>query len=294
MRVLARISVLAACAGWLLGAAGIAGAHQAALAPMTGWAMFLVGIACAAAGLISGLAVLAGSFAPRGPRRARPAAVTGVIVAALAVVPGGLALSRWMRVAHPPLYDVTTDFANPPQFLDARGAPIASMRYDRRLAPIQLRCYPALAPLTLDEPPDRAFTRVESAARAPHAPGAMRADHAPGGAGWFIVAIDPAARRVEGFETSWLFRFRDDFAIEVRPGRAADQSVVEMRSRSRERRRDFGSNYNRIREFFALLRADLPRPANSAPRGTLPPRVVALAGTAARSDRRASGDAELR
>jgi hypothetical protein len=32
-----------------------------------------------------------------------------------------------------------------------------------------------------------------------------------------------------------------------------------MRSRSRERRRDFGSNYNRIHEFFSLVKADIPR-----------------------------------
>ncbi len=194
-----------------------------------------------------------------------------------------------MRVAHPPLSDVTTDFANPPQFLDAHGAPIAAMRYDRRLAPIQLRYYPALAPLGLDEPPDRAFARVESAAGAPRVAGPMRAEPTPADAGWVIVAIDPAARRIQGFETSWLFRFRDDFAIEVRPGRAADQSVVEMRSRSRARRRDFGSNYNRIREFFALVKADLRGAPNGALRadpgaaGASPPRDAIAASHATRN-----------
>lgn len=299
MRMLARISALAACAGWLLGAAGIAGAHQTALAPMTGLAMFLVGVACAATALMAGLAALGASFA-RGPRSARPAAATAVVVAALAVVPAALALSRWMRIAHPPLCDVTTDIANPPQFLDAHGAPLAAMQYDRRLSPIQLRYYPALAPLRLDETPDRAFARVERAAGAPHAAGPMRAKRTAVDSGWGIVAIDPAARRIEGFETSWLFRFRDDFAIEVRPGRAADQSVVEMRSRSRDGRRDFGSNYNRIREFFALVRADFRRPANPASRSDPgaggappPPRGIAPVATA-QLQRRASGHPELR
>src|SRR5581483_8210431 len=190
MRMLARISALAACAGWLLGAAGIAGAHQTALAPMTGFAMFLVGVACAATALMAGLAALGASFA-RGPRSARPAAATAVVVAALAVVPAALALSRWMRIAHPPLCDVTTDIANPPQFLDAHGAPLAAMQYDRRLSPIQLRYYPALAPLRLDETPDRAFARVERAAGAPHAAGPIRAG-----------ASSPSTRRHAGSKGS--------------------------------------------------------------------------------------------
>jgi len=259
MTILARISVITAYAGVLLGAIGIAGAHQGLLAPMTGFAVFLVGFACAAIAMVPGLAALAGSLA-RGPRRATSAAVVGVIMSALAVLPTSLAMSRWMPLAHPAVNDVTTDFTSPPQFLDAHGAPIASMSYDRRLAPIQLRYYPALAPLRLDEAPDRAFARIESAAGAPHVAGAMRADRMPEEPGWLIVAIDPVARRIEGFETSWLFRFRDDFVIEVRRGRDGDhQSVVEMRSRSRDGRRDFGSNCDRVREFLALVKADFAR-----------------------------------
>ena len=73
--------------------------------------------------------------------------------------------------------------------------------------------------------------------------------------GWFIVYIDPATRTIEGVETSSLFRFRDDFVIQVRPGPDANSSLVEMRSRSRAGTGDFGVNYNRIREFFALLKA---------------------------------------
>ena len=79
--------------------------------------------------------------------------------------------------------------------------------------------------------------------------------------GWFIVYIDPATRTIEGVETSYLFRFRDDFVIEVRPGPEPNSSLVEMRSRSRAGTGDFGVNYNRIREFFAMLKPGSDRGA---------------------------------
>jgi len=60
--------------------------------------------------------------------------------------------------------------------------------------------------------------------------------------------------------------------IQVRPGPDANSSVVEMRSRSRHGRSDFGANYNRIREFFGMLKpagnfgaavaTENPRPAD--------------------------------
>jgi uncharacterized protein (DUF1499 family) len=42
--------------------------------------------------------------------------------------------------------------------------------------------------------------------------------------------------------------------IQVRPGPDANSSLVEMRSRARDGTGDFGVNYNRLREFFAMLK----------------------------------------
>jgi uncharacterized protein (DUF1499 family) len=130
------------------------------------------------------------------------------------------------------------------------------MKYDRaRLEPIQTKYYPKLEPLRLDEKPDDAFVRVKAAANAASLFGRQMDAQIPSVPGWFIVYIDPATRTIEGVETSSLFRFRDDFVIQVRPGPDANSSLVEMRSRSRAGTGDFGVNYNRIREFFALLKA---------------------------------------
>ena len=53
--------------------------------------------------------------------------------------------------------------------------------------------------------------------------------------------------------TSTLFRFHDDFVIQVRPAAETDYSLVEMRSKSRDGKGDLGTNYNRIESFFRAL-----------------------------------------
>jgi uncharacterized protein (DUF1499 family) len=84
-------------------------------------------------------------------------------------------------------------------------------------------------------PPAQAFSRVQLAARSMP--------------GWQITDENPQALRLEGNETSYLFRFVDDFVIEVRS--ADGGSEVHMRSKSRVGRGDVGANYKRIKAFFA-------------------------------------------
>jgi hypothetical protein len=161
---------------------------------------------------------------------------------------------RWLSMRYPNINDITTDYDNPPKFVNPPGLSADSMKYDRaKLEPIQTKYYPKLDPLRLDEKPDDAFAGVKAAANVPRLVGLQMADQIPAAPGWFIVYIDPATRTIEGVETSYLFRFRDDFVIQVRPGADANSSLVEMRSRSRDGTGDFGVNYNRIREFFGML-----------------------------------------
>ena len=68
---------------------------------------------------------------------------------------------------------------------------------------------------------------------------------------WEILRSDPGAHVLEGVATSSLFRFKDDFVVEVR---AQDNgSVVQMRSKSRDGKGDIGANAARIKAFFAKL-----------------------------------------
>jgi len=249
------LSILGAIFAVLLVAMGVAGAHMGLIASMTGFLAFLLSFVIAILALLSGLVGLAHtSAAQRGP--APPGAVAGIVLALLIAIPVGFTMWRWLSMPYPNINDVTTDYDNPPQFVNPPGLAADSMKYDRaRLEPIQTKSYPKLEPLRLDEKPDDAFVRVKAATNAASLFGRQMAAQIPSVPGWFIVYIDPATRTIEGVETSSLFRFRDDFVIQVRPGPDANSSLIEMRSRSRAGTGDFGVNYNRIREFFALLKA---------------------------------------
>jgi len=163
----------------------------------------------------------------------------------------GLALGGLMTVVFlglasggakvPRINDITTDTVNPPRFVKAGDLPGnrgRDLTYPGGSFAEQQRAgYPDLAPLQLALPVDEAFPRVEAAARSlPNAE---------------IIRVDPAAHVIEGVCTSRLFRFQDDFVVEVRPQDGG--SVVQMRSKSRDGKGDLGVNAARIKALFAKL-----------------------------------------
>ena len=217
-------------------AAAIAGplaAHLELVAPLVGFLTMAIGLLLAVVSLLVGLvAVVRGGGAASG-RAMLPGLV---VVATVAVV-----LATTGRGDHPRINDITTDTERPPIFVAAPSLPANAHRDmgypGESFAPQQRAGYPDLAALRLAVPPDEAYAKVLRAAQATE--------------GWEIIREDAAARAVEGTETSWLFRFRDDFVIEIRPD--GDGSVVHMRSKSRDGRGDMGVNAARIRAFFARL-----------------------------------------
>jgi hypothetical protein len=245
----------------LLAEAGVLGANLGALAPMTGFLSFLLSLPIAIVALLFGSIALTRASATEhrlGRRRTR----AGMVLALLVAAPIAFTIWRWWSMPYPAINDITTDYENPPQFVDPPGLSAASMNYERaRLEPIQTRCYPKLGPLRLDEKPDDAFARVKAAADAAPLVGLQMTAQIPPEPGWSIVYVDPGTRTIEGVETSQLFHFRDDFVIQVRAGSDLNTSLVEMRSRSREGWGDFGVNYDRIREFFAVLEPGASRAA---------------------------------
>ena len=254
--MLAWLAIFNAILAVLLVEIGVVGAHLGAIPPMTGFLAFLLSFVIAILALLFGLVSLACTSAPE-RRRGRPKAVAGIVLGLLIAVPVGFTMWRWLLMPYPNINDITTDYNDPPQFIHPPGLSADSTKYDRaRLEPIQTKYYPKLDPLRLDEKPDDAFARVRAAADVAPLVGLQMADRIPAVPGWYIVYIDPATRTIEGVETSYLFHFRDDFVIQVRPSPDAKSSLVEMRSRSRDGTGDFGVNYNRIREFFAMLKPD--------------------------------------
>src|SRR6266478_3658721 len=66
---------------------------------------------------------------------------------------------------------------------------------------------------------------------------------------WKITYTDPSSHTLEAVSTSGLFHFQDDIVIQIRPTPDGG-SLVEMRSKSRDGKGDFGINARRIHHFF--------------------------------------------
>lgn len=227
---LGRLCIVAAILGPVL-------AHLELVAPLTGFAIFGVGLLLALVSLLVGLIGLV-----VGPAGTRGTTGGAILLPLLLIVATFVAAGAGMD--DPRINDITTDPTTPPRFVTA---PTLAENAGRDMAypgaefaQQQAAGYPDLAPLTLAMPPDEAFKQVAAAARSmPN---------------WVITREDPAAHALEGHDTSGIFKFKDDFVIEVRPG-ANGQSIVQMRSKSRDGRGDMGVNAARIRAFFQRLQS---------------------------------------
>jgi len=225
---LGRLSVLAVVLGPTL-------AHFEIVRPLIGFALFGIGLLLTLLCLFLGLVALA--IGPSGTRGAIAGGMLPAVIVLLAVFVASGAGQNYPRIN-----DITTDTANPPVFVHALTLPEnvgRDMGYPGEAFASQQRAgYGEIAPLIMALPPDESFKRVAAVARSTQ--------------GWVITREDPAARAIEGYETSSLFRFKDDFVIEVRP--ADGQSAVQMRSKSRDGQGDVGANAKRIRTFLGRLK----------------------------------------
>jgi uncharacterized protein DUF1499 len=187
-----------------------------------------------AIGAIALIALLAQHSAPL---RIGPLALAFVVGAV-----AGAAPLAWARIARegPPINDITTDTANPPEFkavIPLRGqSPVPTAYPGEATAAQQRSGYPDLHAVVLSQPPAAAFDAALAAAR---------------DMGWNIVASDAAAGRIEATDTTPWFGFTDD--IVVRVTRDAPGSRIDVRSASRVGRGDLGANARRIRRYVARL-----------------------------------------
>jgi uncharacterized protein (DUF1499 family) len=205
-------------------------AHFHILPALAGFGVFVLG------GLLGVIAVVLGIVrVARGGGAGAGLAVGAVLtIAFLIVAAGGRNVPR--------INDITTDTAHPPQFV-AAGSIAANHGRDMTypgpsFAEQQRAGYPDLAPLKVAASPDEVYKRVVATAQQMPT--------------WQITRNDATARALEGVDTTWLFRFQDDFVIEVQPQDGG--SVVQMRSKSRDGKGDVGANAARIKAFFAKLR----------------------------------------
>jgi len=221
--------------------AGILAAHYGVSIPFVGFLIFVAGLGFAALGLL--VAVIAGfaSFFWPTLKSARGRLVGSALLALIVIVP---VVVIFVTHPYPPINDITTDTKNPPEFVHAQDQPAnrnRNMKYDAaKYAAVQegAAVYKDLAPLKMDGTPDDVYNRARIIA------GEIR--------DWRLTYNDPQTRTTEGVATSMLFRFHDDFVIQVRSADGGG-SLIEMRSKSRDGLGDFGVNYVRIKRFFQLV-----------------------------------------
>ena len=186
---------------------------------------------------VAGLAITRGR-----PRRTLVAAIIGTAVGVVtAYIPWS-----WKQTADalPYIHDISTDTANPPQFVAAaklRKPADHPVTYDgKEVADLQQKAYPDLASLTTRAPSEKVFEAAKAAIAS---------------MGMQLADADLAQGRIEANQTSLLYGFTDDMVVRIATG--ADGTKVDVRSKSRVGRSDLGQNAKRIRVFLQRLKANL-------------------------------------
>jgi uncharacterized protein (DUF1499 family) len=174
-------------------------------------------------------------------------AVTAIFIgAALLAYPAYLGVKAYRL---PPIYDITTDFLDPPGF-DAvrrlRSRATNPVQYAGLYAAEQQRdAYPEVTSLELSVAPKTAYE---------HALALVNKRR------WLVLdAREPQAKRrdgrIEAVARTPIMGFREDLVIRVRG--TDEDSRVDMRSSSRYGFHDVGSNASRIRGFLDSLEAEI-------------------------------------
>ena len=152
--------------------------------------------------------------------------------------------------AVPPIHDITTDTADPPQFVAVvpLNTPGRTIYEGEETASQQRATYPDLAPVRLALPPSEAFDHALTTVQTMD---------------WELVAEDVATGRIEATDTTFWFRFKDDVVIRVRPEGLG--SRIDIRSLSRVGTGDSGTNAKRIRSYVARLTEQSDAARSNAP-----------------------------
>ncbi len=202
-------------------------AHLRVVPPLVGFSIFTV------SGIFGAVAVLLGvvGLVRKRGRRPRVGLLLGLVPIACLLVPA-LAGRKY-----PAINDISTDLDDPPALARAPA-------YPDELKPIVREAYPNLTSLIVDGQPAVVFQEAM--------------DLAAGREGWTVDRADGEAMLFEGVAETWLFRFRDDFAVRVRA--RGNKTLVAMRSRSRDGKGDLGANAKRIRAFLDELSARMQNP----------------------------------
>ena len=227
-----RLAIMAVAVAFI----GLCLARYDLIPKMTGFMAFLGGGAVSLLALLLGLGALIAGRKGAFPGRGR---VLVAVVVSLFYV-GFLASRPLMADDGPALHDITTDLANPPQFLalPLRADNLVGVGTLENWRTLHAAAYGDLGPVTIAKPV--AVVTADAVRLAEDA-------------GWEIAAHDAARGHLEATASVSFIRFRDDVVIRIVPVGDGHHSRVDMRSVSRVGVDDLGVNARRIRSFLASL-----------------------------------------
>lgn len=209
------------------------------------FATMAVGFSLAALGVIGAIAAFEGIW--RDGRKGIGPALGGLLLGlAILVVP---MVGAWKLVTYPRLTDISTDLDDPPEFAlalinrPADARPVEAP--DEVDAELQREAYPEIVPRHYPVGTARVFEDALAIVTA---------------SGWTMLGSQSPEEpenigRIEAFDTTLLFGFRQDIVIRIVPD--GEGALVDMRSTAQNGGHDLGANAARIRGFFAALDASL-------------------------------------
>lgn len=179
------------------------------------------------------------------PRKGVFVSLLAVIIPAAGLIHAG-GVSKTAKTL-PFIHDITTDTQNPPVFTDAvmserlATANVNTVDYigkkDKRsgklVSVMQVKGYPDIRTLILEDEPDIAFGKALSAVKS---------------LGWDMKSENADAGIIEATDTTFWYGFKDDVVIRIRPSEGGG-STLDIRSVSRVGGSDLGTNAKRIRAF---------------------------------------------
>ena len=236
--VLGAVAAVAAAVALVIAPLG----YRAGLWPLSTALIFLPRVIVYYAGIAGAAISLLGLIVTAATKRRGWAALAllGIVVGAgAAYVPWSFAQ---MGHAVPPVNDITTDTANPPPFeavMPLREAVHAQpVTYGADFPALQKEAFPDIVAPHLAKPADQAFALALDAVRR---------------MGWTIVAADGERGRIEATDRTFWYGFTDDIVVRV----SADGmgSRIDVRSKSRLGRGDFGTNARRVRAYLAAIKS---------------------------------------
>lgn len=139
----------------------------------------------------------------------------------------------------PPIHDVTTDLANPPEFstLTLPEDNLRGVETEEAWRAIHTENYSDIEPVVIAKPVAEVIRDATALADA---------------RGWTIAVSAPEEGRLEATETVSYYKFDDDVVLRVTDN-GEGVSQVDMRSVSRVGVSDLGYNAQRIRDFLSDL-----------------------------------------